>query len=201
MAIDKSRLAAIIGNNAKGLCSASGSRLVNEKIASKHNKVLDDPDPASYNDGDYYDNMYLSESSHVTSTVNDMYYDNTSLSKSKMPEFIKESLANNTINMTGSGGISVTDGMGIPKKNTKQPLTEGRPVTPAYAPQTLNIDYSIIKAIVNECLKEYFEKEVLNESATLKTIGLQEGNISLVDNKGNIYKAKLEKIGNKNDKK
>ena len=41
----------------------------------------------------------------------------------------------------------------------------------------------------------------LNESASLQTIGLQNGNISLVDNKGNIYKAKLEKIGNKNDKK
>ena len=49
--------------------------------------------------------------------------------------------------------------------------------------------------------REYFDnKQPLNESASLQTIGLQNGNISLVDNKGNIYKAKLEKIGNKNDK-
>ena len=62
------------------------------------------------------------------------------------------------------------------------------------------IDYNIIKAIVNECLNEYFSKQPLNESATLKTIGLSNGNISIVDNKGNVYKAKLEKIGNKNEK-
>jgi hypothetical protein len=64
-----------------------------------------------------------------------------------------------------------------------------------------NVDYSIIKAIVNECLREYFNnKQSINESTTLQTIGLQNGNISLVDNKGNVYKAKLVKIGNTNEK-
>ena len=48
---------------------------------------------------------------------------------------------------------------------------------------------------------EYFKKQPLNESASLQTIGLSNGVISLVDNKGNVFKAKLEKIGNTNEKK
>ena len=45
-------------------------------------------------------------------------------------------------------------------------------------------------------IKEHFEKQTITESTNLKTIALKEGTISLVDNKGNVYKAKLEKIGN-----
>ena len=57
------------------------------------------------------------------------------------------------------------------------------------------IDYSVIKAIVNECLNEYF-KRPLNESVgTLSGIGLKEGKIKLVDNKGNIFSANLEYQG------
>lgn len=59
-----------------------------------------------------------------------------------------------------------------------------------------SVDYSIIKAIINECLNER-----LQDSGTLTSIGLKAGKITLVDNKGNVYQAKLEKIGNKNDKK
>jgi hypothetical protein len=66
---------------------------------------------------------------------------------------------------------------------------------------TGGVDYSIIKAIVNECLKEHFSKQTLNESTSLQTIGISNGTISLVDSKGNVFKAKLEKIGNTNDKK
>lgn len=62
------------------------------------------------------------------------------------------------------------------------------------------IDYSIIKAIVSECLKEYLsDKQPLNEG-TIKGIKLKEGKISIIDNKGNIYSAQLQKVGNKNDK-
>ena len=77
----------------------------------------------------------------------------------------------------------------MPKQQPQQVVREN-----IYAPNNTNIDYSIIKAIVNECLKEHLGQQTLNESATLKTIALKEGTISLVDNKGNIFKAKLEKI-------
>ena len=67
------------------------------------------------------------------------------------------------------------------------------------------IDYALIKMIVNECLEtkltEMAEKGLLNESTTLKGIGLSEGKIKLIDNKGNVFQAKLEYKGNTKDKK
>jgi hypothetical protein len=123
-----------------------------------------------------------------------------------MPDIIKQSMLNERIDVTGTGGISVLDSMDIqiPTPNRKQ-INETNPQRNIQTalPQPVNpgIDYTIIKAIVNECLNEYFSKQSLNESVNVKTIGLKDGYISLVDNKGNIFRAKLEKVGNKNDKK
>ena len=72
-----------------------------------------------------------------------------------------------------------------------------------YTPQTnaslggngTGVDYSIIKAIVNECLNEYFKKPLNESIGTLSGIGLKEGKIKLVDNKGNIFSANLEYQG------
>lgn len=67
------------------------------------------------------------------------------------------------------------------------------------------IDYALIKTIINECLEtklnEMAERGLLNEGTTLKGIGLSEGKIKLVDNKGNVFQAKLEYKGNTKDKK
>ena len=67
------------------------------------------------------------------------------------------------------------------------------------------IDYALIKTIVNECienkLNEIAQKGLLNEGTTIKGIGLSNGKIKLVDNKGNIFSAKLEYQGNTKDKK
>lgn len=67
------------------------------------------------------------------------------------------------------------------------------------------IDYALIKTIVNECietkLNEILQKGLLNEGTTLKGIGLSNGKIKIVDNKGNVYSAKLEYQGNTKDKK
>ena len=69
----------------------------------------------------------------------------------------------------------------------------------------VGIDYALIKTIVNECienkLNEIAQKGLLNEGTTIKGIGLSNGKIKLVDNKGNIFSAKLEYQGNTKDKK
>lgn len=69
----------------------------------------------------------------------------------------------------------------------------------------LGIDYALIKTIVNECLEtklnEMAQQGLLNEGATLKGIGLGNGKIKIVDNKGNVFSAKLEYQGNTKDKK
>ena len=67
------------------------------------------------------------------------------------------------------------------------------------------IDYALIKTIVNECIEAKFnemaQRGVLNEGTTIKGIGLSNGKIKLVDNKGNVFSAKLEYQGNTKDKK
>lgn len=195
MAISQEQLAAIIGGRARQLCSPENDKLI--ESYTRNNSNFNDPDPSYYDsDAAEYDNMYLSESVDYN---DGLQYSNTSASNSKMPEHIKQSMLENRIDTTALGQTSVLDTLGVkPAKRSqrRQPMNEQ--TRPA---QVSSIDYSLIKTIVNECLNEYFSKQPLNESATLKTIGLTGGNISLVDNKGNIYKAKLEKIGNKNDKK
>ena len=198
MAISQEQLAAIIGGRARQLCAPENERLI-ESYTSRNKAALNDPDPSYYDDdADAYDSMYMStEEEYKPSDA--LQYSNASASNSKMPEYIKQSMLENRIDTSGLGQTSVLDTLGVkPQKKTQQ----RRPMNEQTRPmQGASVDYSIIKAIVNECLNEYFSKQPLNESATLKTIGLTGGNISLVDNKGNIYKAKLEKIGNKNDKK
>jgi hypothetical protein len=60
-----------------------------------------------------------------------------------------------------------------------------------------------MRAIINECLETKLkEHTTLNEqSSPIKTILLKEGMIKIVDNKGNIFEAKLKKVGNINDDK
>ena len=200
MAISKEQLAAIISGRAKELCNSEFDRMVESKTSRGK---LNNPSPSDYDDdAGMYDSMYINEEEEIPeTTARDFKYNANGASNSRMPENIKQSMLNERIDVSSLGmGASVLDGLGVkptPKKTTKKaPMREQTSV-----PQSISapIDYSIIKAIVNECLNEYFSKQQLNESATLKTIGLSGGNISLVDNKGNVYKAKLEKIGNKND--
>ena len=62
------------------------------------------------------------------------------------------------------------------------------------------VDYSIIRAIVKDCLESYMPKVNLNESASLDSIAINKnGQISFIDTKGNIFTAKLQKTGNINE--
>lgn len=201
MAITKDKLAKIIGN-AQKLCTPEGDRMISE-ARNNNNKNGYDPNPDSYTDSDSWDSLYLSKPTNMSSKNDELAYGNDEVMNSNLPRHIKESLARQQIDMNSN--ISIVDELGLGA--IKRPVQEQtRPQVQKTQQPVLNtatnVDYSIIKAIFNECLREYFDnKQQLNESASLQTIGLQNGNISLVDNKGNIYKAKLEKIGNKNDKK
>ena len=195
MAISKEQLSAIIGGRAKDLCNPNFDKMVESK--KSHNNGVH-PSTSDYDyDADKYDKMYLSEDEEFTPPVNNITYNQHTASKSKMPEFIKNSMLNEQIDTSSlTVGTSVLDGMNVrpQKQSNKNTIAEQR-----ISSSQSSVDYSIIKAIVNECLNEYFSKQPLNESSTLKTIGLKNGAITIVDNKGNVYKAKLEKIGNKND--
>lgn len=98
-----------------------------------------------------------------------------------------------------TGAKNVEKRLGDPVSETKGVVREQRQTNAG------GIDYALIKSIVNECieqkLNEMAERGLLNEGTTLKGIGLNEGKIRLVDNKGNIFSAKLEYKGNTKDKK
>lgn len=204
MGIDRNKLASIISGKAKALCSPQGDRLISE-ITNQNAGRATTNTQQYYNGYPNYDDNFITES-YDNIEVNDITYTNEDVQNSKLPDFIKQSFTEQRIDMTGTGGLSILDGLPIDKmpKPTRGPQQRKQMVSEQVLPQsnvaTINIDYGIIKAIVNECLKEHFERQAITESTNLKTIALKEGTISLVDNKGNVYKAKLEKIGNKNDK-
>lgn len=191
MAISKEQLERIINGRAKDLCNSNFDRMVESKTS--FGKARGD----SY---DYYEDEIdtYDEPEEEYNNDSDMEYNANTAMKSKMPDHIKHSMLNETIDVTGLGNLSVLDSLNI--KPTQKKKTKPQKINEvANNSHNQTIDYTIIKAIVNECLNEYFSKQQLNESTTLKTIGLSNGNISIVDNKGNIFKAKLEKIGNKNE--
>lgn len=201
MAISKEQLASIINGKAKHLCNPEGDRLIETYKRGNNGGGMNNPNPSDYDyDADTFDKMYLSTLEENEN--NDMQYSDFSASNSKLPENIKRSMMEHRIDTSKLGQTSVLDSLGLKPSNTpkrEKQIVKEQISQPQYNTQT--IDYSIIKAIVNECLREHFEKQSLNESTSLQTIGLSNGTISLVDNKGNVFKAKLEKIGNTNDKK
>lgn len=201
MAVSKQQLAQIIGK-ARDLCNPEGDRLVESyKGDGMGSYDMNNPDPSQFTDYEQFDRMYLNEEEDYQPQkrnvqTKDIRYNQQTAANSKMPDKIKQSMLNEVIDVTALDNQSVLSGMDIPGGNRK-PQQNRRPVNEQqYQAQGGNIDYSIIKAIVNECLNEYFSRQPLNESNSISTIGVKAGAIKIVDNKGNVFAAKLEKIGN-----
>lgn len=78
----------------------------------------------------------------------------------------------------------------IPKQQPQQVIREN-----IYAPNNTNIDYSIIKAIVNECISSQMEnikQSLLNES-TVKAFTIKDGNkVQFLSKNGDLYEGELK---------
>lgn len=209
MPISKDQLSAIIANKAAALCRPE---LDNAKAVGRMNESYTPggPDVSDY-DGDAarWDAMFSDSAYEDYGSVpqsRDIQYSSAGAARSQMPDAIKKSMMENRIDVSGLGNSSVLDTLGIKGKPTTAPTQKKKQVVneqtmPVMGAQNYgSVDYSIIKAIVSECIREYFSQQPLNES-TIKTIALKGGTISLVDNSGNIYRAKLEKVGNTKEKK
>lgn len=199
MGISKEQLQAIIGGKARDLCSPQADSMLNEVQRINNQGGFVDDDPSNYDgDADYFDSLYTNSVGGGGNRAynGDIKFSAEAASKSRLDEKIKQSLINNPIDRSSLDPMSrsVLDDMDI-KPKPRRTIQENHVVT-----QQSGVDYSIIKAIVNECLNEYFSKQPLNESATLSTIGLKQGAIKIVDSKGNVFSAKLEKLGNTNNK-
>ena len=210
----------ILGN-AQKLCQMDAKGAIKGKGKAPRSKA--DVDPESFgmpvNEGTDYDAMYLSDAAYASSRPTpgganlsaDRPITNGTMAKSKVPDFIKQSMVNEVIDSSALSANPL-DRMDLSKfektpqnmPKPRQVVTEQQTVAPAQVAMPAGVDYSIIRAILKECIDEKFKelgltKGMLSEN-TLKTIHLKGGNIKLVDNSGNVYAAQLEKKGNINDK-
>ena len=229
-ALSEDVLRKLITPNAKALSSPKGDKIVDEGRIGNINdfddsmflgETYNEPLDVQSNGG------YLSQSTAAKARAMTDYSSNDfnpeRVKNSKMLSAIKEEMVKNPIDTTAlnaqmlesaAGGnpanndrlmkmlsaakrvdarASELDGKGMPKKQINEQSAGG------------GIDYALIKTIVNECIETKFnemaQRGVLNEGTTIKGIGLSNGKIKLVDNKGNIFSAKLEYQGNTKDKK
>lgn len=174
---------------AKRLCNTQGDKLVTaHSDQSQFTRPLDEsyevPSVDDFDDADKWDALY-------SDSAEEQY------ERSGLPENIKKSLRDNPIDVKKVK--SVTEGLDIPttrQRSTvasrKQEIINEGGSRPSAGGAV--IDYALIKTIVSECVREALSKQPLNEG-TLSQIHLKNGVVSLVDNKGNIYRAKLEKVG------
>ena len=203
--ISENALAQIIQHNAKTLCSKQGNKMLNE-YAGK-GQISNDMNPDDYTDE--WDNWNFDDpnnSSQPRSAAPSMNYNESSAAKSALPDAIKKSMLEHQIATPSQGSTAFLDNLGNGmQKQTRQPqrqMVTEQVVAPQM--QGANLDYNYLKYLIKECLNEYFkENNVLNESSngTLTKIGLSNGKIKLVDNKGNIFSADLQHQGNIKDKK
>ena len=209
MAISQNALETILGN-ARALCSPAGDKKVNEyKVTGYDRDYFENPDPNDFveNYSDYGEVVSENEKS-VLSKSTPVISENK-LRNSNIPAAIRQSFANKQIDVSGLSNISVLDQM---SESAKEKITRGiRAERKAEnrsalneqttrAVQSVGVDYTAIKAIMKECIEEYFEKHpiTLNESSgELKKILLGQGKIMIQDGKGNLFGAKLVKIDSK----
>lgn len=194
MAVSKQQLEQILGK-ARDLCNPEGDRLIESYKSQNSN----DSDPSDYDDYSEFDKMYLNEEESYPQQkrkpqAKDIRYNQATAANSRMPENIKQSMLNEVIDANPLGDLNIPQRKPQKRQQIREEQQYQQPMQGGGS-----VDYSIIKAIVNECLNEYFSRQPLNESNTLTTIGLKAGTIKLVDNKGNVYSADLKKLGNTNN--
>ena len=145
------------------------------------------------------------------------------INKSKLPVEILESFKSKQIDTTllnggmGKSNGSVLDQLdmltngkilqqeNVQKPQQKQIVQETVQVQPQV---TSTVDYSMIKMIVEDCMRKYtsaLKKQILSESKTTQdNVTLQAMKIgnkfSFIDSSGNLYEATLKKIKNLNKK-
>jgi hypothetical protein len=132
-----------------------------------------------------------------------------SVAAANVPSIIRESFQSqppvNDITNTSSVLDEMFD-LGSLQSEKKQRVTE-QARQPQQGYTTGGVDYPMIRSIVEEIVRKYAQslnKKIINEGvgggAEVNTIALGK-TFKFLDSKGNIYEAKLSKIGNINKKK
>lgn len=203
MAVSKEKMAEILGR-AQKLCSPAGDRLLNEFSNKSGGGMSNTPlPPPDYSSAGWDDDMYVGDS-YGQSQVQ---YQGAPLGENHtmMPDAIRNSMMSNPIDTSAFDVDEMnTVAKMMPRRKVQQRAQLNEQVSNS-SPMSTGIDYSVLRAIINECidtkLREYLggERQSLNEN-TLAGIKLSDGNIKLIDNGGRVFKAKLEYVGKPNKK-
>lgn len=231
MALSEDVLKKLITPNAKALSSPKGDKIIDEGRTGSIDDFDDsmfladtynEPDDAASNGG------YLSEDTaakaraltdYSSNDFNPARVKNSRMSSAILEDMVKHPIDTTALNTqrleSASGNLNENmdrfSKMVAGAKMVDRRANELDGKSPARRQVTesvgggAGIDYALIKTIVNECIEAKFnemaQRGLLNEGTTIKGIGLSNGKIKLVDNKGNVFSAKLEYQGNTKDKK
>ena len=212
MALTENQLAGILGN-AKKLCNPEADRVMNEYKGVNANQKKGSDEHENYRTWETagFDDAYAGGGSARLSElqpqqVQEKYVPTQGPNRSRLPEAIKKSMMEHQYNFhdaTDEGKLNAAmDNLTQRQKQVVNETAYSQPQVATAPVGGVGIDSNYLKFLIKESLKEYFaEKGSLNEGTSLKQIGLSEGKIKLVDNKGNIYSAQLELTGNIKDRK
>jgi hypothetical protein len=200
MAISQQALASIIAKNANGLCSPNASKMLNEQAKNMRGRAGNDIDPNDYSDE--WDNFSLSDDTQPFQegvARPSMQYNSESVKNSNIPEAIKQSMLTKHIDVSTNGDTSFLSEM-VKKPQRKQVVTEQTNTATPVMAASAGVDYSIIKAIVNECLRDYFNNNPIlaeGKSNDVKQITYSEksNTIRIIKENGDVYGGKLEYQG------
>lgn len=228
MALSEDVLKKLITPNAKALSSPQGDKFIDEGPVGRGDDFDDSmflaetyEEPANVrSNGGYLGEDTVAKARALTDySSNDFNPDrvrNTRMSNAILEDMVKHPIDTTALNAqkleSASGNLSENMDRfskmvaGAKMVDRRASELDGKGSTRRQVTESAGggIDYALIKTIVNECieqkLSEITERGLLSEGTTLKGIGLSEGKIKLVDNKGNVFQAKLEYKGNMKDK-
>lgn len=126
-----------------------------------------------------------------------------SFANSKLPKEILDELYTNPID-TNVGNGSMIEQLLSPLESSNVPITNESAMPQknmVQVPNVVNnIDYTIIKAIIDESVKRNLSEMLGNIGNDLKIIKINKGNkIQLIDTKGNLYESTLSLKANINE--
>ena len=185
------RFDAIIGK-ARQLCNPQADKMMDGMRGTmSEGRMMDVPlDKPDYSYGGFDDEMLVEGGGQTQIPM----YNPTGPNHTRMPKQIIEEMRNNPI--MESSELPQLDKLA--DKYAKMNVSRNQ-VQPSQS-NVGGIDYSVLRAIINECidtkLKEYLGggRQSLNEN-TLTGIKLSDGKIKLVDNSGRVFSAKMEYNG------
>lgn len=133
------------------------------------------------------------------------YSNNSKLPKEIFESMTKQPIITQDVIQSAMGGTSVLDSIIPQVKRQQKAKTINENIIPSQNIQA-NVDYSLIKTIVEDCVKKYanaIAKKVLSESKktnenelSLSTIKVNGDKIQFLTENGDLFSAKLEFIKN-----